>query len=106
MSDVAEFARIHLKPGDEPAAMALVMRRCDILAERIEWPGYSRMAMLMDMENVNTNIVRLDYAALAKSGDGDFAHDVIGIWNHYNRVTGKLERCFLPRCAKLETATN
>lgn len=90
----------------EFSAMRTILNRADNLAESIGWPGYSRIALMMDIEFVHSDVVKLDIVALANAKAADFNHDVIGIWNHYNRVTGKLEGCFLPRCAKLETATN
>ena len=76
-----------------------ILDRADALAARIPWPGYTRLALAMDIEFVHADIVRLDLAALARAPDFDFAHDVIGIWNHYNRISGKLEGGFLPRFA-------
>ena len=42
----------------------------------------------------------LDLKRLAKFKDGDFGHDIFGI--RRNMVEGKMENCFLPRCAKVE----
>jgi hypothetical protein len=36
---------------------------------------------------------------LLSSAAHDLLHDVLGIHKHLNRKTGKLEDCFLPRCA-------
>lgn len=36
-------------------------------------------------------------SALKDADDGTFIHDIVGIHNHINRRTGKLENCFLPR---------
>jgi len=41
----------------------------------------------------------LDLDRLLKFSDLDFEHDIRGIHNNLNRNTGKLENCFLPRCA-------
>lgn len=41
--------------------------------------------------------LRLHELIVAK--DGDFTHDVFGIYNHMNRETGQLEDCFWPRYA-------
>lgn len=44
--------------------------------------------------------VQLDLDALLSFDGFNFAHDVGGIRRHLNRGTGKLENCFLPRCAR------
>ena len=41
----------------------------------------------------------LDLDQLLKFDDFNFAHDITGISFNLDRVTGKLENCFLPRCA-------
>lgn len=84
----------------EKAALQRIMVRADALAAAIDWPGYSRLAMMMDIEFVHQDIVKLDLIGLANAPAADFNHDVLGIWNHYNRVTGEMENCFMPRCAK------
>jgi hypothetical protein len=43
----------------------------------------------------------LKLEALATADDFNFSHDVMGIYRHLNRRTGKLEDCFLPRHAIL-----
>ena len=32
--------------------------------------------------------------------DFDFAHDISGIMSHINRITGKIEKFFLPRASR------
>lgn len=91
--------QILVEPSGE-AALHIILNRCDWLAKRIEWPGYTRTAMMMDIEFVNQDCVPLDLPGLALARDGDFVHDVIGIWNNYNRVSGLVENCFLPRFSK------
>ncbi len=49
-------------------------------------------------ECVVTGAVKLDLKRLAAFNDGDFGHDIFGI--RRNLVDGKMENCFLPRCAK------
>jgi hypothetical protein len=58
-----------------------------------------RLDLMMDLEFTH-DVCPLDFAKLAAFGDGDFAHDIGGIYQHFNRRTRKLEGCFLPRCAK------
>ena len=43
----------------------------------------------------------LDIDRWLAADDFNFMHDLIGIHNHINRETGKLENSFLPRFAKL-----
>lgn len=54
----------------------------------------------MDLTAIHQNDCLLDFEKLFRANDSDFVHDVCGIQNHINRKTGKLENCFLPRCAK------
>jgi hypothetical protein len=60
--------------------------------------GYTRLDVTMDFQATHANGNPLDLARLLEFPPFDFAHDVIGIVNHLNRETGKLERCFSPRC--------
>lgn len=58
----------------------------------------SRLDVMMDLEFCNDDIP-LDFEKLAAFDDGDFGHDISGIYRHFNRQTKKLEDCFVPRCA-------
>ena len=42
----------------------------------------------------------LDIDRWLAADDSNFMHDLIGIHNHINRETGKLENAFMPRFAK------
>jgi hypothetical protein len=44
-------------------------------------------------------VIPLDLKRLASFPDSDFAHDIFGIQRHFRY--GKMQDCFLPRCAKL-----
>ena len=46
------------------------------------------------------NDIPLDLDGLLGAADIDFAHDVFGINRNLNRVTFKLENCFVPRYAE------
>lgn len=59
----------------------------------------ARLTMFMDLENANQHIP-LDFEKLLAFDNFNFAHDICGIQAHMNRATGKIEDCFLPRCAK------
>lgn len=53
------------------------------------------VAIALDKLNVD-----LDLDRLLAFEDGDFVHDVVGIFNHADWETGTFKDCFLPRCAK------
>lgn len=62
----------------------------------------ARMGLMMDLmaaDGMNGNpALRLD-KLLHEFDDSNFIHDVAGIYRNLNRSSGKLENCFLPRCA-------
>lgn len=58
-----------------------------------------RLDLMMDLEFTN-DVCPLDFEQLAAFDDGDFGHDIGGIYRNYNRRERRLENCFLPRCAK------
>ncbi len=57
-----------------------------------------KIDIVMDLEATHHS-TPLDLQGLLNSKDGDFAHDMIGIYANLNRNTGKLENCFIPRFA-------
>jgi len=57
------------------------------------------IALMMDMAAVHKNCTEIDFVELLAAEDGDFTHDILGIQQHINRSTGKLEDDFLPRYA-------
>jgi hypothetical protein len=57
-----------------------------------------RLDIIMDLEFCDEDVA-LDFEKLAGFDDGDFGHDIAGIYRHFNRQTKKLEDCFVPRCA-------
>ena len=62
--------------------------------------GYTtRLDMIMDLDAANKNCP-LKLQELLDTDDFNFYHDLVGIRQHINRNTGKLEDCFLPRFAK------
>lgn len=54
----------------------------------------------MDIEATHCNGCPLDFDKLLKFDGFNFYHDIIGIRKHLDRQTGKLQNCFLPKCAK------
>ena len=58
-----------------------------------------RIDMIMDIDAANEDCP-LKLQELLDADDINFYHDIIGIGQHLNRQTRKLEDCFLPRFAK------
>lgn len=58
-----------------------------------------KVELMMDITATHNNGTPLDLKQLLNFDKFNFAHDIYGIIGHINRNTGKLERCFLPRCA-------
>lgn len=56
----------------------------------------------MDVTACHANGCPLDLEKLLNFPNFDFMHDIVGIRDHLNRQTGKLERCFLPRSSRHE----
>lgn len=76
-----------------------IARRAVRLAKRAGG-SYDLTDAQMDITATHANGTPLDLAKLAAFDDFNFAHDVFGIRGHIDRTTGKLTRCFLPRCAR------
>lgn len=53
----------------------------------------------LDLTAAHLNGCPLKLQAMLKTDNFTLAHDISGIRGHLNRETGKLERCFHPRCA-------
>lgn len=73
------------------------------VADRAEAIGFdvSRTGLIMDItaaDGENGNLP-IDFHAWLNASDGQFMHDVGGIYKHLNRETGFLDGCFLPRFA-------
>lgn len=58
--------------------------------------------VMMDIQAVHCNDVKLDLQKLLDADNFNFAHDVCGIRRHIDTSTGKLTKCFLPRCTKAD----
>ncbi len=58
-----------------------------------------RIDMIMDIDAAN-KCCPLKLQELLEADDINFYHDIIGIGQHMNRRTGKLEDYFIPRFAK------
>ena len=60
-----------------------------------------QLEVQMDITAVHLNDRELDLRRLLEDFDDfSFAHDINGIRGHLDVETGKLQRGFLPRCAK------
>ena len=55
--------------------------------------------MAMDITATHLNGTKLDLQKFVDFDDFNFCHDVVGIMDHVDRNTGKLNNCFLPRCS-------
>ena len=67
-------------------------------AERKNLLMFDRMSLIMDLEQA-TEQFNLKLKELMNADDFNFAHDICGIQNNFNRETLKMENCFLPRYA-------
>jgi hypothetical protein len=64
-----------------------------------EFPEWSFMDVEMDIQACHVSGCSLNLGRLLDFDDFNFFHDIVGIRNNLNRENGKLENCFLPRCA-------
>ena len=58
-----------------------------------------KLDLFMDIEYAHRD-APMDLQKLADFPDGDFGHDIAGIYNNFNRETLKMENSFSPRCAR------
>lgn len=78
--------------------MSVISRIADRAVAMAAEHGMSinKLDMNMDLSAAHIEVhLRLD--ELLAADDGTFGHDVFGIRRHMNRVTARLEGCFLPR---------
>jgi hypothetical protein len=66
---------------------------------------YDKMSAQMDLVATHANGNPIDFERLLAADDFNFAHDVLGIYRHINRETGKLDDFFVPRFSRREMAT-
>ena len=59
---------------------------------------YQKLDCILDLSAAHKEVC-LRLVDLLNADNGNFGHDVFGIRQHMNRVTGKLEDCFMPRFA-------
>lgn len=81
-----------------------IIDRAEVLFRQLDHNN-SRTQIFMDLAATH-NSCPLDLAKLLAASDQDFAHDLFGIHNNLNRLTGSLVGCFYPRFAKHNAAGN
>lgn len=66
-----------------------------------------KMSVFMDLDYLSSYQARsvLNLIALRDARPQDFAHDMAGIYRHFNRQTKQLEGGFMPRCNHLPSRT-
>lgn len=74
------------------------------IARRAEKLGADYLTTLMDLQYCNA-VCPLDFERLLTFAPFDFAHDILGIAEHFDRRALTLGGCFIPRCAKPEAYT-
>lgn len=67
-------------------------------AEVVRYPG-DRIDLALDLEYTD-KVIPLDFERLIAFPDGDFYHDIYGIYSHFDTQEKVMKDCFLPRCAK------
>lgn len=82
--------------------MGLICKIADRVQKEVQIDD--RMSLVMDIEVAHCHIP-LDLQKLLDAPSFDFGHDVGGIRQNLNRETGKIDNCFLPRCALPEVKT-
>jgi hypothetical protein len=83
---------------EESLVIDEIIRRFQNLAPNS--PAASDKAgLMMDIEACHCNGCPLRLDELLQSNNFDFLHDVAGIYRNLDRLTGKLQDCFLPRFA-------
>ena len=68
------------------------------LFERIGQPQ-QKIDVMMDIENTH-KIIPLKLVQLTFAPETDFVHDMVGIYNNFNRRTKQMDNCFSPRYAR------
>lgn len=91
-----EFIMTQANPECDKPTMGIIM--AIIARTRTIRHGLNGLTASMDIIAANRSCpIRLD--DLLAASDADFAHDVLGIFEHINRETGELDDCWTPRFA-------
>jgi len=81
----------------EFAAVEIIINRFERLAGPLR---QERWGLIMDISACHNGACPLELERMAAAEDEDLAHDVAGIYRHFDRETGMLTECFTPRFAK------
>lgn len=82
----------------------LIHQICERASSMTKLTQREVLAYEMDLTATHLNGCPLDLQKLLEAPEFDFRHDLAGIRDNLNRITGQLENHFLPRCAKPETS--
>lgn len=94
----------------KPASFAVTAREHRIIHEIAEMAvraaqdygfDYNLLDATMDLTACHANGMKLNLEKLLNAPEEDFCHDVFGIRRYIDRFTGKIDGCFVPRCASL-----
>jgi hypothetical protein len=79
--------------------MSKIANRGLKLMQDAGYTALKKLDLMMDLEYTN-EVHALDFEKLLAFDDGNFAHDIVGIYENFNRETLQLDNCFSPRCSK------
>lgn len=94
------------KVSDEEMELLLTITQRSYDACRHTDIDWIFVEMLLDLINCHAEACALDLEAMTTWPIHDVIHDLIGIRNHLNRETKKLENCFVPRFARRDYETH
>ena len=87
----------------ESDLISKIVNRGISLAKSLGGPDINKLDAVMDLKAAHLEVgLRLN--KLLEADDSNFGHDFFGIRRYMNRSSGKLEACFVPRCARSDTA--
>lgn len=85
---------IIMENKDEYMTIVEIAKRAD----KMGLMAFDRFSLIMDLQHTHEQFkLRLD--DFLNADDSNFAHDIVGIQNHFNRQTLEMENLFLPRYA-------
>lgn len=82
---------------EENRTIGAIVDRYFGMCDRARVDRPDRQTTLMDLTACHANGCPLDLDGLLAASDFDVAHDIIGIRDHMDRMTGALDGRFLPR---------
>ena len=80
---------------DEQLFVGTIVAKYADLLDKNSIP-YEKFGLEMDILRTH-KLLNLRLKEMANCDDGNFGHDVLGIYRHLNRQTGEMEDCFVPR---------